>query len=399
MCSRTAKIALVAVACTVPATLQAQFNFTVDGRQVQIHSFASQGFAYSGDNNYLTMKTSQGSFAFTDFGINASTQITDKFRVGAQLYDRNIGEFGQWHPELDWASGDYRFKDWFGVRAGKVKTTLGLYNDSQDMDFLHTFALLPQSMDPIDSRSNTIAHTGADVYGDIPIKRLGTFSYTGYAGRRPQDSTAGFILGTHPNALFLDKITGWMEGGDLRWATPVGLLAGVSFLNQLPKGDGISVKNGIAYPGGFTEDFDRTAQYFVQYTLKGLRIDGEYARNYRIYRILNINFGHKVSEYDTRSWYLAAAYRINKWFELGTYHSYYYANWGTDLSLPTNHEIDHVATARFDLNRHWNVKVEGHFIDGHPTNASAVRGFYLAVNPQGLQPQTNMLLIRTGVNF
>ena len=51
----------------------------------QVHSFASQGFAYSNDNNYLTMDTSKGSFAMTDGGVNISTQVTDKFRVGAQV--------------------------------------------------------------------------------------------------------------------------------------------------------------------------------------------------------------------------------------------------------------------------------------------------------------------------
>ena len=52
---------------------------------------------------------------------------------------------GNWHPELDWAVADYRFKDWFGIRGGKVKTALGLYNDTQDLEFLYTWALMPQS--------------------------------------------------------------------------------------------------------------------------------------------------------------------------------------------------------------------------------------------------------------
>src|SRR4029077_36993 len=167
-------------------------NFSVDGRQVQIHSFASQGFVYSNQNNYLTMDTSKGSFSFTDFGFNSSTQITDKFRVGAQLYDRNVGMLGNWHLSLDWASADYRFKDWFGVRAGKVKTVLGLYNDSQDLEFLHTWALMPQAVYPLDVRSDIIAHVGGDIYGLIGIKKLGSVSYTVWAGQIPNDSQSGF---------------------------------------------------------------------------------------------------------------------------------------------------------------------------------------------------------------
>jgi|HubBroStandDraft_6_1064221.scaffolds.fasta_scaffold00005_44 TonB family protein len=132
-----------------PATLQAQ-EFRLLDRTIQVHGFLSQGFVYTNDNNWLTMNTSQGSAAFTDFGVNLSTHINDKLQVGAQGYDRNLGQLGQYHPSLDWAVADYRFKTWFGVRGGKVKTTLGLYNDTQDLDFLHTFALLPQSVYPID---------------------------------------------------------------------------------------------------------------------------------------------------------------------------------------------------------------------------------------------------------
>jgi len=55
-------------------------SFTVFNRNVQVHGFASQGFVYTGDNNWLTMNTGQGSGAFTDFGVNASTNLAEKLR-------------------------------------------------------------------------------------------------------------------------------------------------------------------------------------------------------------------------------------------------------------------------------------------------------------------------------
>src|SRR5581483_3862330 len=150
-----------------PAALQAQFS--IDGHTIQVHGFASQGFALSDQNNFLTMQTSKGSFAFTDGGLNVSTSLTDKFRVGAQGYVRNIGQLGGGRFSVDWALGDYKFKDWFGVRAGKVKTALGLFNDTQDAESLHTWAMLPQSIYPLDLRISLIAHTGGDVYGQIEL--------------------------------------------------------------------------------------------------------------------------------------------------------------------------------------------------------------------------------------
>lgn len=103
---------------TPSAWVQQIPDLTVDGHTVQIHAFASQGFAGTDENNYLTMKTRSGSFAMTDFAINASTSITDKLRIGAQMYDYNVGNLGNWQPTLDWGYVDYKFKDWFGIRAG-----------------------------------------------------------------------------------------------------------------------------------------------------------------------------------------------------------------------------------------------------------------------------------------
>jgi hypothetical protein len=172
------RIVELAVVCLWASLLVSHAQeFKVLDRTVQVHGFISQGFIYTNDNNWLTMNTSQGSAAFTDFGLNMSSHLTDKLLVGAQVYDRNLGQLGQYHPSLDWAVADYRFKCWFGVRGGKVKTTLGLYNDTQDLDFLRTFALLPQSVYPTDVRDATIAHLGGDIYGTISLKRhLGDFS-------------------------------------------------------------------------------------------------------------------------------------------------------------------------------------------------------------------------------
>src|SRR5258708_27355442 len=246
---RVKTMSLAAALSTVPG-LHAQFDFKLAGRAVQVHSFASQGFAYSNQNNYLTMKTSDGAFNLTDFGFNISMAVTDKLRVGAQLYSYNAGELGRYRPQLDWGLADYRFKDWFGVRGGKIKTALGLFNDTQDMEFLHTYALLPQSAYPIDQRGETIAHIGLDVYGNVPLKKLGAVIYTLYGGRRPSDLAGGVVYSLEktqkveaiPLALYIpadyahtvkvDSSTGRAYGADLRWTPPIkGVVAGASYLD------------------------------------------------------------------------------------------------------------------------------------------------------------------------
>jgi hypothetical protein len=70
----------------------------------------------------------------------------------------------------------------------------------------------------------------------------------------------------------------------------------------------------------------------------------------------------------------------------------------TDTSLPANHIYDKVVSARVDLNKFWNVKVEGHFMNGYGSGFYP-GGFYPQQNAQGFQPNTNALVVKTGVNF
>ena len=392
------RLTTIAVLWAAPFALHAQFDFKVAGRDVQVHSFASQGYLYGDVNHFLTVRNG-GSFAMTDGGLNITTKITDNFRVGAQLYDRSIGKLGKGTVTLDWAFGDYKFRDWIGVRAGKVKTALGLYNDTQDMPFLHTWAMMPQSMYPIDLRGNTIAHVGGDVYGNIAAKRLGSFAYTAYVGQRPSDPTGGYAFGLLASGgVHIVSMGGLVAGADLRWNTPLkGLTAGASFMDQDITLNGVKVTPAAAATPHFTTKKNETYAYYVTYSLGNLQLDGEYRRNWKVV-VADPGKVPGGNPADARSWYTSAAYRFCKWFELGTYHSRFYNDWGTLHSANTNHIFDQSFTARFDLTKFWNVKIERHFLDGYGVSGS-FQGFYAAQNRAGFQPKTNVWMVRTGFNF
>lgn len=406
MISKLNRIAAILCAAAAPAAMHGQI--TIARHNVQIHGFASQGFAYTDQNNYLSMNTTNGSFALTDGGVNASTQLTDNFRVGAQMYVQNMGKLGNWHPQLDWAFGDYKFADWFGIRAGKVKTVLGLYNDTQDMTFLHTWALLPQSVYPLDVRSDMISHIGGDLYGNVAMKKLGSVAYTVYGGKRPNDSEGGFVYAlsssTKVGAAFLptatrkiDSYSGPIYGADLRWTTPLkGVTAGVSYssLDITTKGSFIAT----AKPYRLYLNSGITA-YYVQYMIGNLRLDGEYRRELKITRsmITNGTLGAPSGK-DIRSGYVSAAYRVTKRLEFGTYHSRFYDTWDVIRSLPGNHVFDQAVTARIDLKSYLDLKIEGHFIDGYVQGITN-RGFYIATNRGGLQPDTRLLVLRLGFHL
>jgi hypothetical protein len=412
-------IAFAAVLSVAPGLLHAQYDFHLAGRDVQVHSFASQGFLYSNDNNYLTMKTSSGSFAFTDAGANVGVQLTDKFRVGAQFYTRNVGQLGNWSPELDWATADYRVRDWFGIRGGKVKTTLGLYNDVQDGEFLYTWAILPQSVYPIDQRGETTAHNGVDLYGNIDLKKLGGLAYTVFGGKRPQDPEGGFIYamattrmvnlkgGTMPvyyaaDASTLRKFTSYtgpMYGADLRWNTPLkGVLVGVSYLHEDLTANGKYISTGVPYT--LTDNKDNTQAFYGDYTRGKLNVAGEYRRQIRQWLNWAGNTPATVPQSrDGRAGYIAVSYRLSRWLEVGTYQSRFYYNWAIDHSLPGNHLRDQTVTARFDLTKYLDLKVEGHFIDGAFTSGNTNRGFYAANNASGIAPNTRLFVVRLGYHM
>jgi hypothetical protein len=386
-------------------------EFKLGDRTVQVHGFVSQGFVKTDENNWLTMNTSQGSGAMTDMGLNASSQLTDKFRVGAQVYDRNLGQLGEWHPSLDWAVADYRFTNWFGVRAGKVKTTMGLYNDAQDEDFLRVFALLPQSIYPTDLRDTTMAHTGVDLYGNLPLQRgLGDISYTAFVGHRSDSIYSGYAYRLVNFGEYISSLTGPQYGGDLRWNTALkGLLVGVSRLNQqlTLKGSVVDALNPASGLQPFTQTTttDWTNQLYSEYRWRRLRADLEYRREYALSPYVP---GTNTNS-DTRGWYVAGSYRLQRRLEVGSYYSRYtlrYAIWGgaiptmvvSDTSLPQNHVYDKVLAIRYDLNRYVYLKAEGHFINGYGLGPFP-DGFYPQQNPQGFRANTDALVIKTGVHF
>ncbi|MGA7335689.1 MAG: hypothetical protein WBW91_03105 [Candidatus Sulfotelmatobacter sp.] len=393
--------------------LRAQ-EFKLFDRTVQVHGFVSQGFVYTGGNNWLTMNSSGGSAAWTDFGLNMSTQVTDRLRIGAQGYDRNLGQLGQYHPSLDWAVADYRFKSWFGVRGGKVKTTLGLYNDTQDLDFLRPFALLPQSVYPIDLRDATIAHLGGDVYGNISLKRrLGDLSYTVFAGHRSDSIYSGYPYLLSQFGTLFKSFGGLQYGADLRWNTPLkGVLIGASRLDQdtTGKGTGLADPLNPAYgtiPYSEYSKADWTNEFYGEYAHGKLRMYSEYRRYVRDQFIFG---GTSENLDDVRGWYVSGAYRVCKRLEVGSYYSRYTITniiegalaaefpSQTDTTLPANHIYDKVISGRVDLRRFWNVKVEGHFMNGYGSSTYP-DGFYPQVNPQGFKSDTNALVIKTGVIF
>jgi hypothetical protein len=389
-------LGFIGLAAFGAAQAEAQTSLTVGGREIQVHGFVQQGFVFTDDNSFLTMGSSNGSGEMTDGAFNVSSKLHDKVRVGAQVYARNLGQFGNGRVELDWVFADYQVNEKIGFRGGKVKTQLGLINDTQDMEFLHTWALLPQAVYPLDLRSVTIAHTGGDVYGRLNTKKAGAFAYSAYFGVLPDDKRGGYRYGLEDRGLgVIGDIKRHGGGGDLRWTAPLeGLQVGVSHLESRGEFNLRSAQVPIPLKVDLTA-WNITALY-SDYQYENWHFSTEWRRT--IAELTVTPSAAPTAPIESIGWFVAGAYRIAKPLELGAYYSNYVAN--TDLSsgLDSNHVGGPTITARYDFPRYVSIKAEGHFLDGYGDPLSP-RGFYPRTNTGGFSNGTNMFVLRTAFSF
>ncbi|HZR58216.1 MAG TPA: hypothetical protein VFA74_15180 [Terriglobales bacterium] len=365
--------------------------FAQDLSDIQIHGFVTQGFLYSSNNNLFTMNTSDGSARWTDAALSLSDAASDKLRIGVQLHVYQFGELGGANMIIDWATGDYRASDRVRFVVGKVKTVTGLFNDSQDVDTVHLWVLLPESMYPTDNKSFNLAHYGGDFYGAMPLgKRWGTLGYRGFAGYRPLDLNGGYAKLLSPSIGSAFTTGGSNEfGGDLRWETPLkGLLVGVSALT--------SGLDGTAPTGSFHIPYSTTPVPYAKFEKGKFMAAGEYKRNTSE---IDLSFnlpggGHFIvpSTYDTRSWYAMSSYRLTGKLQAGAYYSHY-INGGVNDSLPVNFSKDWTVSGRYDFNGYFYTKVEEHFINGTALD------YYTDTNPAGEKPKSKLLAAKVGFNF
>ncbi len=357
--------------------------------KVQIHGALAQGFLFSSSNNWFTADTSNGSARWTEGTINFGVPLTERLHAGIQFHSYSLGQIGQQKVTIDWAFGEYKVNSYLGIRAGKVKTPMGIFNDIQDVDSVYPWALLPQSVYPADQRSFHLAHTGFVLYGNIPLsKHFGSLSWQGYAGSRSEDPDEGYVFLLKSEGTILGDVSGNTYGGDIRWNPPVsGLFLGASYLKTDLKAPEAHT-GGVASPGNFqysTEDF------YAEYEKGKLKLDAE----------LNLEpsheqYGSAPSVYNpSRIWYVMGTWRISDKLSAGAYHSWDLGFDGDsrDRHDPANYSRDVAVNTRYDFNSHFYLKLEGHFVSG------TANGFYDVNNPRGLDRLSRLLAARVGFWF
>ncbi|MBN1779979.1 hypothetical protein JW948_02545 [bacterium] len=161
---------------------------------LHIHGFVSQGYLKSTGNNYLTSDSKDGSMDYSEATINFLTSPAANFNIGTQLYARDMDLDGNLVVTIDWAYGDYHWKDFMGVRVGRFKNPLGLYSKVRDVDMARVPIFLPQGIYGEAERDMNLAINGVGLYGNIPASAAGDFDYeVVYGGYNLLDQKSTFF--------------------------------------------------------------------------------------------------------------------------------------------------------------------------------------------------------------
>lgn len=385
----------------------------MDWPNVDVHGFVSQGYLLTSENNFV-QDTRPGTLAFNEVGLNMGSQVNDRLRVGAQIFAYDLGNYGNNEVIIDWAYGDYRHTDLLGIRLGRYKLPVGLYNEMLDLDLAFTSVLLPQAVYDARYREMFGGLNGVQLYGLLSLGDAGSLEYQGYVGTTNIDSD-GYLA---------DQFQQGSQGFDAVERLDFGTSGGVN-LNYRPLLQGLRLNAYLLYahklnvhgtmapaPGVNLEVTSSSSGFFLggagfEYSAERLTLAGEYRITYADVDIdidtAPLGGGMVREEQKVRSdgAYLLAAYRLNEAWEVGSYYGVFWGNrndrngdkfaaLGQDRSRAWQRDL--ALTVRWDVNEAWIVKVEGHYIDG----TSMLSG---NVNPDGFERHWFMFAAKTTLSF
>jgi hypothetical protein len=347
--------------------------------EIDIHGFVSAGAFVSTANNYIG-ESARGSVELFEAGINFSTVVAERLRVGLQLFSRDEGTLRDESPRVDWAYLDYYWRPWLGLRAGIIKMPFGLYNEYADIDTARLPILMPQSVYAIRNREALLSHTGFALYGSQPLGAAGELDYQAWLGTLSIPENALTISG----ATLDDIDTRYVTGAQLFWQPPIeGLRVGGTYVRASIDFDltldPATVMQLIAaglvpadYDGKLVISQRPDAWWIVSAEL--VREDWFFAAEYsRAAKHQQTSLPDVIPAFDedAEHFYGLVSYRLSARLETGVYYSVNHRDASDrDGSGPAfaekfyAYQRDLAATLRFDVNDHWLWKVEGHFIDG-----------------------------------
>lgn len=375
------------------------------GGYLTINGFLSQGYINSDSNNYLG-DSKEGSFQLNEFGLTLNATPTENLRLSLQLLSRDLGTEGDNEVLIDWAMADYHLRDWLGIRLGKVKLPIGLYNQQRDSDFLRPMAFLPQSVYDENKRNLLVGAWGGSIYGNFDLALLGDLEYQAYYGKVDFRTDSGQARGMEllikktaakkslgPVTDF-DAENKYVYGGSLVYSPPIaGLRLGASYFTG--KSDFDATVGG--FPGTAQGKNNDLIVLSAEYSGNNWTLSTEYTEYTSDRKIL----GTDIPDGRSQGGYIQFCYHLHEKIALSALYDQFYANkddrdgsnyvaqgqpdylgWRKDMGVGI----------RWDITDQWMVRAEYHNIDGATLQLPIF-------NPTGVERFWNYYVLKTSFNF
>lgn len=201
----------------------------------ELHGFVSQSLVHSPDNPYAGSDLNGVSVDIREIGLNGAWDINDQFRITGQVLSRKVGESDDGDLRIDFLLMDYlahsTAQSNFGVRLGRVKNAMGLYNATRDVPSARPGLSVPSSIYFDSLRDSILSIDGLNLYGSY-FAELGTLNWELSAGSSRLESNVmkDYLFGTMLNQGEFDKALLSSFKVDFLPNKVPGLLLGASFV-------------------------------------------------------------------------------------------------------------------------------------------------------------------------
>jgi hypothetical protein len=401
---------------------------------VTVRGFVSQAYLKSSANRFLTVRTDEGRFAFTEAALNFTAQPLPRLRVAAQVFARDVGSQGNNRAVLDWGLGEYRALDQLGFRVGRIKFPVGLYNTLADADVTRPEIFQPGGVYPADRRDLTNAIDGAGLFGTINLRGAGYLEYEALYGsidldetylltRAARDTAAGVLpalaaLPLRGADYAVNETSGNVKqswGGYVEWHPRIsGLRVRAGLQGADVELASHSTLTGFVGPAPVALNLRSSthskvpyqAVFSAEYSHRGLRLSAEHLRGKveTTPTLSGLPFPlppPTQARTHPTSTYGQVAYRFNQHLQASGYYSVYYPDRDDKKGLALVRKgspaskawlKDFAFTLRVDVNAHWLAKVEVHRFDG-TANLST------SENPAPLEQKWTLFAVKTTLHF
>jgi len=177
--------------------------------RLQLHGFLTQGYINTNHNNWFG-DSEDGSFEFTEVGLNTRLQLTSNLSASAQVLSRRAGEMDNGSPHLDYGFFSYQLFESrageLGFRVGRIKNKFGLYNDTRDVAATRPGVFMPQSIYFDRVRNVLLSSDGVSAFGGMNFDNS-SITFNVNVGKFPTDKNikATFIGENLPGSLDSDE--------------------------------------------------------------------------------------------------------------------------------------------------------------------------------------------------